>query len=283
MGSLAGMTIRVFRRLCSASLAAAVGVSCLAAFRLTEPFESWAQRHPVTITINEGESFHLPRGHYSVRLPGDLSGTVRFEYPGMSDPAVLSREGGSFHLPVPSSRTRLVAPDRQSLNTPLELTFIGAAPFPVKWLKWFPPTPDARFHEIPVESLGFLYRLDTNTFPVEPDGFWVKGNRTARFSILNNREIGMLEVRMRSLVDTGVEIRQGNRKIPFELKAGRADFVQFHPRPLIPGSPPFLYDFTITCTKGVRPADMDPSSRDRRYLGVFLELVRPNAYPDSEN
>jgi hypothetical protein len=101
---------------------------------------------------------------------------------------------------------------------------------------------------------------------LEPDGLWTAGGQNAE--IVVQREAGeqAADFAMRAgPVATTARIRAGTFALVADLGPGEERALS------IPLSPDGTAAVTIAASRGFRPSEADPSSTDRRLLGVRLE------------
>ena len=122
------------------------------------------------------------------------------------------------------------------------------------------------------EGLGgdpgrYVFYLDSNVW-VEPDGFWVRGGAPAS-----------LLVSPAGTATVVVTIRNGGSAGPVTVElAGRRETLSLDAweiqelRVPVTGQE-LLVPLTISPTNGFRPAEVDPESRDRRWLGCWVRLA----------
>jgi hypothetical protein len=128
-----------------------------------------------------------------------------------------------------------------------------------------------------VEGYLQLYHLDDNMYLKEADGsVWIRGDARAEMLIKTDQPFARLQLTFRAgPVPASATVTLGGETREVTLpSAGATAVVQF---PLPPG---FLYKkdadqpakhvwvMAITAGKGFVPVQLDPSSRDKRYLGI---------------
>ncbi|MEZ5288984.1 MAG: hypothetical protein R2712_30125, partial [Vicinamibacterales bacterium] len=97
----------------------------------------------------------------------------------------------------------------------------------------------------------------------EPDGFWIQGRRPTRMTIAPDS--GRAVITLRSGADANVvTLRTHGWEQTVTLEANQPQDVE-----LPPGHEGLVY-LTIETSGGFVPADRDPASRDRRFLGVWV-------------
>ena len=112
-----------------------------------------------------------------------------------------------------------------------------------------------------------VYFLDQRSFP-EPEAFWVGGARSSQIVIKPDepRATGTLQLRNGGAENTLLISTQGWRE-EMRLAPGEERRVQI---PLDHSRGATL--FRLTTSSGFRPSEVNPNSRDNRYLGVWVKL-----------
>jgi hypothetical protein len=101
----------------------------------------------------------------------------------------------------------------------------------------------------------------------EPTGFWVLGQRPTRLSVAPAAAGGPLTLRLRSGVEENeVTLSTHGWRQVVTLAADAPQDVE------LPPSERGLVQLTILASSGFVPMDRDPASRDRRFLGVWVEV-----------
>jgi hypothetical protein len=120
---------------------------------------------------------------------------------------------------------------------------------------------------VPLGSDGRLHGLDDGSY-LDPSGFWIRKASSASFAIETRAEAH--EIRLRNGgAGNRVELRSGAWSEVFDLSPWEERVLD------VPAAvaPPSV--FTIRSESGFRPVDLDPESRDRRELGVLLQVTPP--------
>jgi hypothetical protein len=118
-----------------------------------------------------------------------------------------------------------------------------------------------RYAGVAVYALGNAY--------LEPDGLWTAGGQTAELVLqVSPGGSGAAFTLRAGPVTTPVQVRAGSLSLDADLAAGDARELD------VPISPQGTAVVTIRAGKGFRPSELDPSSADRRLLGVRLEPRR---------
>jgi len=106
-----------------------------------------------------------------------------------------------------------------------------------------------------------VYFLDDRTAP-EADGFWIWGAREGDI-VFDGGDV----VLRNGGVQNDVTIRTGDREQHVTLQPGESRGVS-----ILPAYVPHPQLTRITTSAGFRPADVDPHSRDQRFLGVYVVM-----------
>jgi hypothetical protein len=106
---------------------------------------------------------------------------------------------------------------------------------------------------------------------LEPEGVWTLGKARASFSI-STPSSGSVAVRLRSVTDNVVSLGCGNWHATVTLQAGQPASLEI--QGLEAGR---AASFWVETLQGLVPIETDPATRDRRFLGVFVQF--PAAAP----
>lgn len=120
---------------------------------------------------------------------------------------------------------------------------------------------------------ALLYEMDGNAFlPEQTKRFWVAGAARAEMILRTDRSLDKATLQLRAPVANHVTISLGRARASIDLAAGGDGTIVMAPGPgdLYPGGSR-AYVFTVTTTNGFVPAEADPTSHDKRFLGVFVE------------
>lgn len=117
-------------------------------------------------------------------------------------------------------------------------------------------------------SGAIVYFMDDRSFP-EPEAFWIGGARQASIALQPEaaRPAAALQLR-NGAVDNTVTVESGAWRDAFRLGPGEERRLEI---PLDQARGATLVRFTTAA--GFRPSDVDPKSRDDRFLGVWVKLV----------
>jgi hypothetical protein len=119
---------------------------------------------------------------------------------------------------------------------------------------------------------GLLYLMDENAFmPEAGKRFWVAGAARAEMILRTDRAIEKATLHLHSVVANHVTISLGRGRASIDLQPDGDGTLVMEPGPGVVYRESRAYVFTVTTTNGFVPADVDPKSQDRRFLGVFIE------------
>jgi len=177
----------------------------------------------------------------------------------------------------------LISPFRSSARpaTHAKKFPIKALPLEMTQVNHFPTNtnPDAfRVHiwpDKPYPQREFLHFLDDNFYPkLEPSGIWTRGDKTCEFILKTYYPLREVGVRL-------LNNPRSNNKITVKVE-GRKQEIILQPKewgtlrfPVGNGfqvEQRYHYRIKIRAAKGSIPYYEDPTSLERRYLGVFFEL-----------
>ena len=120
---------------------------------------------------------------------------------------------------------------------------------------------------------ALLYEMDENAFlPEQTKRFWVAGAARAEMILRTDRAIEKATLQLHSGVANHVTVSLGRAHAAIDLQPGGDGTIVLEPGVGVEyagGSR--AYVFTVTTTNGFVPAEVDPKSTDRRFLGVFIE------------
>jgi hypothetical protein len=253
----------------AASLPQAFAVSARPGSRTVRP--------PTPVLLNA--RFALPSGRYVVELlprpagasPAGLSGNLVLQA-GRSGGALSewtvnvaagSRFEGTFDLPVDVNFVGFRAsPDLESAIGELRL----------RPLRVMPTLDRVAAYEVlatlALDRFVFLFH-DGASYP-EPEGFWVRGSNRAIISVVSRtrRLTTKVRLRLRSPVANAVRFETPGHSWTTELEPGVPAELDVEPTPL-----DGTLRMTISPANGFRPSELTPGSRDRRFLGCWVEVV----------
>jgi len=247
------------------------------AFSLSARPGSRTARQPTPVLLNA--RFALPSGRYAFELtprsgadaPSQLKGTLVLQA-GRSDGALsewqVDAEPGS--------------PWQGSFDLPVDVNFVGLRASPglesavgelrVRPERVVPSLDRVAAYEVlatlALDPFVFLFH-DGASYP-EPAGFWVRGASRAIVSVVSKtgRLTTRVRLRLRSPIANTVGFEMPGRAWTTELEAGVPTELDVEPTPL-----DGTLRMTISPAKGFRPSETTPGSRDRRFLGCWVEVV----------
>ena len=112
-----------------------------------------------------------------------------------------------------------------------------------------------------------VFFLDDNVFE-ERTGFWVRGNRVADFLVAPDRVRRSVSMFVRNgMLDNHVGLSSGGWRVDLALKPGEGRSLTVPVDREVGGAA-----VRVVSTEGFRPADVYEDNRDRRFLGVWLEV-----------
>jgi hypothetical protein len=120
---------------------------------------------------------------------------------------------------------------------------------------------------------ALLYQMDENAFlPEQTQRFWVAGVARAEMILRTDRPIEKATLNLHSGVANHVTVTLGRAHAAIDLQPEGNGTIVLEPGPGVAYSGGSrAYVFTVTTTNGFVPADVDPTSHDKRFLGVFIE------------
>ena len=148
---------------------------------------------------------------------------------------------------------------------PIELTMVNDLPIMLD-LVTRPPIRHS------AEPQLLLYLLDRNAYAPEPAGLWVKGGRRADIIVRTTEPLKEMRVRVSSPIPNHVRLSFGGRSTTLDLKPGQAM------EAVIPSDGGVYADngyssvLSVKSSDGFAPLITEAGSKDRRFLGVLLQL-----------
>ena len=120
---------------------------------------------------------------------------------------------------------------------------------------------------------ALLYEMDENAFlPEQTKRFWVAGSARAEMILRTDRPIEKATLSLHAGVANHVTVTLGRARASIDLQPEGSGTIVLDPgsgAAYNGGSRAYL--FTVTTTNGFVPAAVDPTSHDKRFLGVFIE------------
>jgi hypothetical protein len=233
----------------------------------------WTDPQPVPLLLNMRLSLPagryrvtllfapLPDGHHRVGLRLGRTGGVFRDF---DVPATGSSWGTEFELPVDANlvgfeATKELGAAVQRVDvTPLAVSDVGRR---------------LRVGQVlAARDYGrvALFAHDERSW-LEPEGVWTLGKARATFSV-SARSTGPVAIRLRSATDNRVSLGCATWRATVDLLAGQPADLE------VPGlEAGRAASFWVETSQGHVPSEVDPASRDRRVLGVFVQF--PVAVP----
>ena len=119
-----------------------------------------------------------------------------------------------------------------------------------------------------------VFFLDERSFP-EPEGFWLGGARDSAIVIQPDRPGGPIRLQLRNApVNNRVVVETGSWRAAIDLAPREERFVDV---PIDAAGRAALV--RISSSSGFRPSEVEPGSRDGRFLGVWVRLDQNLATP----
>ena len=209
----------------------------------------------------------LPGGSYVISTRGTLrvpaaifAGADDEPFPiQIATPADLAR-GVTVDLPVTVRAVMVRAPSFAGVSA------IEVRPIAPRWpAASKDPADTGVAHHAAAYGSARVYFLDDRTAP-EEDGFWVWGAREGDLVVVSpDSESGMVIRNGASQMD--VTIRHGSTEERVTLRPGESRPIRIPTSR--PGGPQTVQ---IRTSAGFRPSDVDPKSRDQRFLGVYVVM-----------
>jgi len=230
---------------------------------------------PQPVRVLHNGRFSLPAGDYRVDVRfapgrpaagGDVSlqvGRVGPPLQAWPVPPAAGTLSHTFHLPLDAGFVGL----RGSREMEEAIEAITITPLAVV-------NAGERVHAPPVLGAAqygdALVLLHDDQVTPEPTGFWILGRRPTLLSVAPRENDGAgIALRLRSHVDNTVTLRAHGWTHELTLKAEEAQDVA------LPSPAHGIVEVTITTTGGFTPLEADPGSRDRRFLGAWVEVAGP--------
>jgi hypothetical protein len=207
----------------------------------------------------------VPAGAYTLSVSregsGDgwiMVGVGNDQFAILTQPVAAFDAGVRIDLPLPI-RTLLVRADEGARE---QLRKIQLRPLPeiVVPLSQQPPRRAVRYDG------GVAFFLDDRSFP-EPAGFWVAGARQSVVAIRPDRPRAIPLILRNGATPNEITLESGQWRDGVSLEAGAERRLD------VPIDASGAALIRIRASAGFRPSDVDPASRDNRFLGVFVQLT----------
>ena len=230
-----------------------------------------ADRTPLHL-IHNGR-FSLPAGSYAidVRFGSEAAATTLGLQVGRLggpleqwelQPQAGGTWHGTFHLPLDANFVGFVgSPELEQAIGELAITATSLADASAR-----PSTAEVLSARKYRDATVFFH--DENLYP-ERDGMWLRGGRVAEISVVPapGEMSSAVRINCGSRGNTAT-LSSSRWKATHSLVPGQVEEVQ------LPPAEHGVIPLTITATSSYRPRELDPSSRDPRTLGVWLEFAR---------
>jgi hypothetical protein len=247
------------------------------AFSLSARPGSRTARQPTPVLLNA--RFALPSGRYALELTprtGDeatatLAGSLVLQ---------AGRSGGA--LTEWNVDAQAGGRWQGTFDLPVDVNFVGfrasagleaaVGELRVRPMRVAPALDRVAAYEVlatlALDRFVFLFH-DSASYP-EPDGFWVRGANRAIVSVVSRtgRLTTKVRLRLRSPVANSVRFETPGLTWTTDLEAGVPAEVDVEPTPL-----DGTLRMTISPASGFRPSEVTPGSRDRRFLGCWVEVI----------
>jgi hypothetical protein len=240
-----------------------------------EPFREMLKAMEIPLVLKPGEKIDLPRGRFRVTSAERPDCAIQMISAVLPQAVTGPCSGIEFELPLFSLATEFSLMPDQGRPIELMLQPEGAAVIAPEVWKWMPETHDARFSQLrlPEPWKAYLYRLDANAYSLEPEGFWVKSEKTARFAILTQSLLQPMQIALHSLVRNDVEVRQSGWKKRLMLKPLEEVPISFPLSGFELSGGIRLYPLEFSSSSGTNSGEVSRNVTDRRDLGVFVKLA----------
>jgi len=237
--------------------------------------EAWGMRIEVPIRRRPGGRLNrplaafpaVPAGSYvvSVRRRAGADGWLMIgvgndQFAIVTQPIAAFDQGVQVDVPV-AVRALLVRADegaREQLES-IELRPIARAE---------PVSPDVARRAARYGTAAVFF-IDDRAFP-EPAGFWIGGSRESSIVIRPDQPRPVAVLLRNGAAENVVKLESGRWQQEVLLKPGEERRIDV---PIDPARGAGL--LRVRSDAGFRPSDVDPNSRDTRFLGVFVRLVEP--------
>ncbi len=117
-----------------------------------------------------------------------------------------------------------------------------------------------------------LYLLDENVYAPEPAGIWVKAGRRTDVVVRTPRPMTSMKVTLSSPIPNHVTVSFDGRRTEVDLEPGSPVNVTIPTGPGVYSVRAYDYLLSVKASDGFVPYITEPGSKDRRYLGVMMQL-----------
>ena len=120
----------------------------------------------------------------------------------------------------------------------------------------------------------FVFFLNDAFYPRESHGFWVRGMATCELVVKRYTRMRRVRIRIRNgwIPHHRVVVQWHRRTVKMVLQPGQERVIEFSDPGGLRIRNVWMWPVRIRTTRGFIPAQVDPHSRDRRFLGVFVTI-----------
>ncbi len=120
----------------------------------------------------------------------------------------------------------------------------------------------------------FVFFLNDAFYPRESHGFWVRGRATCEFVVKRYTPMRRVRIRIRNgwIPQHHVVVRWHRHTVRLVLHPGQERVIEISNPGGMRIRNVWMWPVRIRTTRGFIPAQVDPQSRDRRFLGVFVTI-----------
>ncbi|HKW03137.1 MAG TPA: hypothetical protein VJN96_25150 [Vicinamibacterales bacterium] len=150
---------------------------------------------------------------------------------------------------------------------PVELTILDDLPVRLRW--------DRGRIIFVHDPTVFTYFMDADAYDAEADGpaFWVKGKASTDVVLRTEHPLTRIEFDVRSRVPNTVTISFGGHTQTVVLGQDGVAQIRIAPDPPLDVHRSYPYVLHVTTTNGFFPRDVEPDSKDLRYLGALIRFT----------